>query len=101
MLKSGLVYLITCPRCSARYVGETTRHLQTRTKEHVQKPGPMNTHLAECATTLSDDDVEILQTSARGEAYLLTLEALRQKELKPTTVNTKEEYRSRELTIKL
>ena len=100
MLKSGLVYLITCPRCSACYVGETTRHLQTRTKEHIQKAGPMKTHLAECATTLSDDDVEILQTSSRGEAYLLTLEALHQKERKPA-INTKEEYRSRELTIKL
>ena len=100
MLKSGLVYLITCPRCSACYVGETTRHLQTRTKEHIQKAGPMKTHLAECAATLSDEDVEILQTSSRGEAYLLTLEALHQKERKPA-INTKEEYRSRELTIKL
>ena len=38
--------------------------------------------------------------SARGEAFLLTLEALFIRELKPR-INTKDEYRSRELKIKL
>ena len=100
MLKSGVVYKLTCPSCTACYVGETTRHLQTRVKEHIQKKGPMKTHLGLCDTTLVDDSVEILQASARGESYLLTLEALHIKELKPA-INTKEEWRSRELKIKL
>ena len=100
MLKSGVVYKLTCPSCSACYVGETTRHLQTRVKEHIQKKEPMKTHLGLCDTTLVDDSVEILQASARGEQYLLTLEALHIKEVKPA-INTKEEWKSRELKIKL
>ena len=60
----------------------------------------MKTHLGLCDTTLVDDNVEILQASARGESYLLTLEALYIKEVKPA-INTKEEWKSRELKIKL
>ena len=100
MLKSGLVYLITCPRCQACYVGETTRHLQVRIAEHVQRNGPMKKHLADCRSTISDENVEILQTSARGEEYLLTLEALHIRDQKPE-INTKDEYKSRELTNKI
>ena len=100
MLKSGVVYQITCPSCQARYVGETTRHLQTRIKEHEQRAGPMKKHLASCNTHLTTEDVDILKATARGEAFLLTLEALFIRELKPR-INTKDEYRSRELKIKL
>ena len=45
------------------------------------------------------DDVEILKSSSRGEDHLLTLEALFIAELRPK-INTKDEYRSRELTLK-
>ena len=60
----------------------------------------MKKHLQECDTTLTDEHVEILQMTSRGEEFLLTLEALHIREQKPT-INTKDEYRSRELTIKL
>ena len=100
MLRSGVVYEITCPRCTACYVGETCRHLQTRFKEHIQRIGPMRKHLAQCRTSLEEKDVDILQQSSRGENFVLTLEALHIRERKPT-INTKDEYRSRELTIKL
>ena len=100
MLKSGLVYRITCPRCQACYVGETSRHLQVRITEHVQRNGPMKKHLEDCRSTISEENVDILQTSARGENYLLTLEALHIREQKPK-INTKDEYKSRELTIKI
>ena len=99
MLKSGVVYRIDCPSCSACYVGKTTRHLQTRFKEHCSKD-PMKAHVAECKTTLTEKDIRILHQTARGDNFLLTLEALYIREIKPT-INTKDEYRSRELTIKV
>ena len=100
MIRSGVVYQLQCPRCKACYVGETCRHMQTRFKEHLQRAGPMKKHLAKCNTTLTPKEVDILQQTARGEGFLLTLEALHIREPKPT-INTKDEYRSRELTIKL
>ena len=35
-LRSFIVYRFTCPVCNASYIGETTRHLITRIKEHLQ-----------------------------------------------------------------
>ena len=100
MYRSGVVYNLKCPRCMACYVGQTGRHMQVRFKEHIQRPGPMKKHLANCDSTLTEDDVDILQQTSRGESFLLTLEALHIRERRPT-INTKDEYRSRELTIKL
>ena len=99
MFKSGVVYKLTCPRCNACYVGQTSRHLQSRFKEH-KRGGPMKLHLNECNVNITDENVDILQTTSRGESHLLTLEALNIREIKPS-INTKDEYRSRELTIKL
>ena len=76
----------------------TERRLQDRFKEHIQKKGPMKTHLQRCRNKLTEDDVEILISSARSEGHLLTLEALFIKELQPK-INTKEEWKSRTLAI--
>jgi len=62
--------------------------------------GPMKSHLSQCNTTLTEEHVEILKSTSRGEAHLLTLEALYIEDIKPT-INTKEEYKSRALTIKI
>ena len=35
-LRSFVVYRFTCPACNASYIGETTRHLSTRIKEHLE-----------------------------------------------------------------
>ena len=35
-LKSFVVYKFICPGCNASYIGETTRHLSTRIKEHLE-----------------------------------------------------------------
>ena len=35
MLKSGVVYEATCPKCNDKYIGKTCRHLKTRIKEHL------------------------------------------------------------------
>ena len=49
---------------------------------------------------MSVQDIEVLAQSHRGTEYLMNLEALWQDELCPT-INTKEEWKSQELTIKL
>ena len=102
ILKSWLVYRLTCPCCSACFVGETSQHLKSRFKEHIQRAGPMKSHLSHCSTTITEENVDILKTSLCGEYYLLTLKALHIRELtcKPQ-INTKDEYKSRELLIKL
>ena len=33
-VRSGVVYEYSCGECSAKYIGETTRHLHTRIAEH-------------------------------------------------------------------
>ena len=43
-------------------------------------------------------DVEILASTTRSAQYLFTLEALWQKEERPT-INTKDEYKRHELTV--
>ena len=104
-LRAGVVYQITCPCCGASYVGQSRRHLTARFREHVRPKGTMGKHLSECegapATITLEDNCKILAASTRdSESYLLTLEALWIDELKPA-LNTKDEFRSKVLTIKL
>ena len=100
-IRSGIVYQVKCPRCQACYVGCTTRHLITRSGEHrTQKKKTMAKHLKACNATITCDDFEILASTSRGQDYLETLEALYIREINPK-INTKDEYRSKELTIKL
>ena len=56
--------------------------------------------MKKCNGVTSYDDFEILASSSRGEDYLLTLEALWIRELDPK-INTKDEYKQKELTIRL
>ena len=40
-LASNLIYLFSCERCTARYIGETKRHFCTRVDEHIRgRPSP-------------------------------------------------------------
>ena len=98
-LRSGVVYKISYPGCQACYVDQTSRHLLTRYKEHMKPSAPVSQHAKECRKTIKLEDVEILTSSPRGEVHLMTLEALYIEELKPT-INTKDEFKSRTLTIK-
>ena len=46
LLKSNVVYKITCPRCHACYVGKTSRHTVTRFGEHrTKKKEPVYKHM--------------------------------------------------------
>ena len=99
-LKSGIVYEIQCPCCKACYVGQSGRHLQERFTEHRLREGPVKTHYNQCSTTLVEEHVRILHSTTRGEKFLQSLEALYIRERNPS-INTKDEWRSRELRIKL
>ena len=99
-VRSHVVYRITCPRCSSCYIGETSQYLEVRFRKHKTPSQPVGKHLRRCDALkeVSVGDMEILAASTRGEQYLLTLEALWQKEERPR-INTKDEYKSRQLTI--
>ena len=75
LLKSSVVYQISCPGCQASYVGQTDRHLATRFKEHSQCH-PFKAHLEDCKVKLNDDCVKILHQTSKGVIYLESLEAL-------------------------
>ena len=98
MMRSNVVYKITCPRCNACYVGATTRHLRSRFSEHQSRAGcSVRRHIELCNVKLCDDDVMILGCNNR-EDPLFTLEAILQHEIKPT-INGKEEFRTKTLSI--
>ena len=97
-LQSRVVYELTCSGCQARYVGQTTRHLATRLGEHCRKTSPVGDHLRNCAQNAAIEH-KIIDKSFNVQK-LLTLEALHISRLRPT-LNQREEYRSRELTIRL
>ena len=99
MIRSGVVYKIICPRCNACYVGQTGRHLQARFREHIKNTGPIKKHLSNCNIVIDENNIEVVASSARGEGYLMTLEALWIREAN-SGMNTKDEYRGRSLSIK-
>ena len=90
-----LIKKIECSRCNSCYVSQTSLHLQTRFKEHLSS-GPVQQHFKDCDMDL----ISFLGTTSKGEITLLTLEALWIRDVKPQ-LNTKDEFRSRALTIKL
>ena len=103
MLRSAVVYKIDCPGCDSSYVGFTSRHLQQRVCEHLGKSCVIRGHINQCLpppinTDNFHDFVSILATS-NSLTKLMTLEALFIKEFKPA-LNTKDEYKSRTLTLK-
>ena len=97
MLQSNVVYQITCPQCKLSYVGQTSRHVQQRFREHVGSQGIFKKHFEVCNVSPSMDFVKILGRAKFDR--LLSLEALFISEINPA-LNTKDEFRSRTLTLK-
>ena len=64
-LKSKVVYKISCSRCDACYVGQTTRHLITRVKEH-KRSGPVGAHMRSCNELLTMENVNIIAKTNRS-----------------------------------
>ena len=103
LLKSNVVYKITCPRCHACYVGKTSRHTVTRFGEHrTKKQEPVYKHMQSCggtAKSLTEENVDILASVTKGAFQLSIMEALYIRELCPG-MNVRDEYRDHELSIK-
>ena len=97
-LKSHVVYKVTCNGCNSIYFGQTSRHVITRISEHQQKDSPVGQHLVECCGTTQSVKWEILDACC-GVEKLMMIEAIYIKKLKPQ-LNTRDEYRGRELTLK-
>ena len=98
-LRSRLVYRIECPGCQASYVGCTIRHLCVRFSEHGNVKCPVGKHFMQCISCKPHwDDIQVVQTTPRTVDYLLALEALYINEQNPT-LNTRDEYHSRQLTL--
>ena len=100
MLLSNVVYQIKCPGCDSSYVGQTVRHVQRRLREHLGNNGVIRAHFDICNIHNSDDNIVSILDRSNSLPRLLTLEALYIKEIKPY-LNTKDEYRSRALTLTL
>ena len=99
MLRSGVVYKFTCPRCGACYVGYTRRRLIERYNEHKgRKFKAVRTHLDECEAEATEDCMEVLMSSNRAKWHIQALEALFIKQYNPA-INTKDEWNRLELTI--
>ena len=102
MLRSDVVYRITCPRCQACYVGKTSRHLTSRFAEHKSRAsGPVLRHMKSCEVQVVEmrENLEVLRTVIGGGFQLSIMEALFIREV-CLSLNTRDEYRDHELTIK-
>ena len=98
--QSNLVYQFKCSRCNSTYVGKTCRHLLTRVQEHkTKKKQVIRKHADACNTEVTMDDFKILTKTNKNNDFLETLEALFIRELKPS-LNTKEDFRNKELRLK-
>ena len=100
-LRSKVVYKLTCSGCNSTYVGQTDRNLATRVDEHRKRDYPVGQHLLECNKEVggtAELKSEIIDQTANTH-QLLTLEALNNWRERPKT-NTRDEFRSRELTLK-
>ena len=99
-LKSGVVYKISCPRCPSCCVGQTSRHLITRMKEHNGKSKPVRRHFEACECEFTMDYVEIIKSTSKSMYHLMTLEALLIRSIKPN-INTKDEDKRIKLSLKI
>ena len=76
--KAGLVYLIECGDCNAKYVGETERRLHKRIKEHQKPSSPVGHHIQYNNHKFDKDNVKVLQSESdwfrRGVAEAIHIE---------------------------
>ena len=80
------------------YVGQTSRHVTTRITEHQKKDSQVGQQLVEWRGATNDIEWKILDACQTIEKIII-IKAIYISELKPT-LNTRDEYRGQELTLK-
>ena len=77
-LCSDLVYQYTCNGCNATYIGETSRHLCKRIKEHSRLDNGSNIaeHNLKCKKKIEENDFQILCNRFKNYWERVTCEAL-------------------------
>ena len=104
VISSNVVYKYSCPHCKMSYVGYTCRHLKTRISEHLHNKGelgPIKKHAEVCSyKNPNSNDFMILKKVNGDMTKVSIMEALFIREIKPE-LNTRDEYRSRMLRIKI
>ena len=99
-----LLFITTIKRLSGFlnfYVGQTQQHLLTQFREHnYKKTKAVYKHFRDCVgSEVILNDIKILAQTSRNLDFVLSLEALFIREYGPA-LNVKDEYQSRELTIR-
>ena len=93
-----MVCELTCNGCKYIYEGKICRHINTKVAEHAMLDSPMEIHAIECNCGKAAFQWKIIDQCGK-QSKLMTLEALQLRTLK-RAINTRNEYRTRELTLK-
>ena len=97
LLRSLVIYQITCLGCDPQNVGQTLRHLATRCKEHSSLKTPVGQHIRECCWNpkLLRSSVKMIDSSC-NQSLLGLLQSIVIKQLQPA-LNFWEEFKQRNL----
>ena len=96
-----VVYRLECCGCKSIYVGQTVRHLTTRIEEHRKEVTQVGQHIRQCGSESGKSEFKgKIIDQAASSIKLLTLEALHIRNERPA-INTRDVFRSRELTLRL
>ena len=100
-LKSKVVYKLSCSGCTSTYVGPIVPHLTTRIEEYKKADSPVGLHLQQCQLEGNSADLswEVIDMS-NNQTKLLAIEAIYIRKEK-LGLNTRHDFRSRELTLKI
>ena len=100
-LKSKVVYRLEGCGCKSNYVSQTVGHLTTRIDEHRKEDTPIGQHIRQCGSESGKSEFKWkIIDQASSSIKRLTLEALHFRKGRPA-INTRDEFRSRELTLRL
>ena len=67
--KSGIIYSYQCTNiaCNEKYIGETSRTLGEKHKEHLKQPSPIYVHIQQTGHTIEDSSFNIIGKEDRGQ----------------------------------